>query len=567
MFDCEKMLDEIYDKNVSTAITFDPKYFKLPIEYVQHEEINEIIKNDIELTSNNSKNIYNNLMPESILIDKWCTNYTTNKAFLKDTQQHIKHYSVAETSADSMFKEYKIFKEEGNFIDKYHYMGIKVLKPLNNYSVFLQCLGFFNLASPALSLLSPLFVLIVPFAILRMRGIKININTYIVFLKGAIMQNSFYKLFTNFTSMTAQQKLSGCVSILFYIFQVYNNVMSCINFYKNIHTISDFIFKYKDHLKSSILLCEKVQLSVKKYESYTSFYNDIEHHKTEMTKLFKRIDVLMPYKNTLSKLSQLGVYMHLYYDMYYNEKYNDTFMYSIFLKQYDDDICSLNKHVKSKKINKCKYGSVTSMRKMYYLPHIKNKYVANDINIDKNIIITGPNASGKTTILKSVLINILLSQQIGYGCYSSAKIKLYDTFHSYLNIPDTSGRDSLFQAEARRCKDILELITETPDNNHFCIFDEIYSGTNPNDAVLCANLYLKGMNHFKASVDYILTTHYINLCEKFDKDPLIQNLKMNVDVKEDNISYLYEIVSGISYVHGGKHILKEMNYPEYLFNL
>ena len=36
----------------------------------------------------------------------------------------------------------------------------------------------------------------------------------------------------------------------------------------------------------------------------------------------------------------------------YNEKYNDTFMYSIFLKQYDDDICSLNKHVKSKKINK-----------------------------------------------------------------------------------------------------------------------------------------------------------------------------------------------------------------------
>jgi DNA mismatch repair ATPase MutS len=315
------------------------------------------------------------------------------------------------------------------------------------------------------------------------------------------------------------------------------------------------------------MLCEKVQTSVKKYESYTSFYNDIEHHKNEMNKLFRRIDVLMPYNNTLSKLSQLGVYMHLYYDMYYNEKYNETFMYSIFLKQYDTDLSNFNKHVRSKKINKCKYGSVTSMRKMYYLPHIQNKYVSNDINIDKNIIITGPNASGKTTILKSVLINVLLSQQIGYGCYSSAKIKLYDTFHSYLNIPDTSGRDSLFQAEARRCKDILQLITETPDNNHFCIFDEIYSGTNPNDAVLCANLYLKGMNHFKASVDYILTTHYIKLCENFDKEPLIQNLKMNVDVKEDKINYLYEIVSGISYVHGGKHILKEMNYPEYLFKL
>jgi energy-coupling factor transporter ATP-binding protein EcfA2 len=561
------MLDELYDTNTPTSVTFDPKYFKLPIEYIQHDEINDIVKNDIELNSNNSKNIYNNLIPESILVDKWCSNYTTNKPFLKDTQQHIKHYSVAETISESMFNEYKKFKEDGNFIDKYQYMSIKVLKPLNNYSVFLQCLGFFNLASPALSLLSPLFVLIVPFVILKLRGIKMNISTYIIFLKGAVMQNSFYKLFTNFGTMNAQQKLSGCVSILFYIFQVYNNVMSCINFYRNIHTISGFIFKYKDHLKSSIMLCEKVQTSVKKYESYTSFYNDIEHHKNEMNKLFRRIDVLMPYNNTLSKLSQLGVYMHLYYDMYYNEKYNETFMYSIFLKQYDTDLSNFNKHVRSKKINKCKYGSVTSMRKMYYLPHIQNKYVSNDINIDKNIIITGPNASGKTTILKSVLINVLLSQQIGYGCYSSAKIKLYDTFHSYLNIPDTSGRDSLFQAEARRCKDILQLITETPDNNHFCIFDEIYSGTNPNDAVLCANLYLKGMNHFKASVDYILTTHYIKLCENFDKEPLIQNLKMNVDVKEDKINYLYEIVSGISYVHGGKHILKEMNYPEYLFKL
>ena len=57
-----------------------------------------------------------------------------------------------------------------------------------------------------------------------------------------------------------------------------------------------------------------------------------------------------------------------------------------------------------------------------------------------------------------------MSQQIGYGCYSSAKIKCYDNFHSYLNIPDTSGRDSLFQAEARRCKDILETIT---NNNIF----------------------------------------------------------------------------------------------------
>ena len=77
----------------------------------------------------------------------------------------------------------------------------------------------------------------------------------------------------------------------------------------------------------------------------------------------------------------------------------------------------------------------------------------------KNIMITGPNASGKTTILKSFLINHILSQQIGCGCYDSAEIKCYDYIYSYLNIPDTSGRDSLFQAEARRCKEIIDNIS------------------------------------------------------------------------------------------------------------
>ena len=48
---------------------------------------------------------------------------------------------------------------------------------------------------------------------------------------------------------------------------------------------------------------------------------------------------------------------------------------------------------------------------------------------------------------------------------------------------------------------------------------------------------------------------------------IIKNLKMNVEVTETTINYLYELVSGISYVHGGKHILKQLNYPEYLFKL
>ena len=99
------------------------------------------------------------------------------------------------------------------------------------------------------------------------------------------------------------------------------------------------------------------------------------------------------------------------------------------------------------------------------------------------MIVTGPNASGKTTILKTVILNLIFSQSYGYGFYSKASVVLYDKIHCYLNIPDTSGRDSLFQAEARRCKDIIDSLDD--NSKHFCIFDELFSGTNPNEA--CAS--------------------------------------------------------------------------------
>jgi energy-coupling factor transporter ATP-binding protein EcfA2 len=86
--------------------------------------------------------------------------------------------------------------------------------------------------------------------------------------------------------------------------------------------------------------------------------------------------------------------------------------------------------------------SKPKFKKMYYPKFINednNKIIKNDCNLTKNMIITGPNASGKTTTIKSSLINIILSQQIGFGCFESLKLSPYDNIHCYLNIPDTSN--------------------------------------------------------------------------------------------------------------------------------
>ena len=158
--------------------------------------------------------------------------------------------------------------------------------------------------------------------------------------------------------------------------------------------------------------------------------------------------------------------------------------------------------------------------------------------------------------------NILLSQQIGYGFYKNANINIYDYIHCYINIPDTNERDSLFQAEARRCKEILDIINLNKDKKHFCIFDEIFSGTNPDDAYKSGLKYLTYLNKIQ-NVDYMLTTHYNKLCKNINNNS-VANLKMKVNKNKnnDNFDFQYKLVSGINKINGGNKILKDLEFPD-----
>lgn len=131
---------------------------------------------------------------------------------------------------------------------------------------------------------------------------------------------------------------------------------------------------------------------------------------------------------------------------------------------------------------------------------------------------------------------------------------MYNYIHSYINIPDTSNRDSLFQAEARRCKNILDSIKINNKMRHFCVFDELYSGTNPNEAISAGYGFLKFLNKNK-KINFILTTHYVSLCEKLDNEDIL-NMKMLIDNNK------YKITNGISNINGGIIILEKLNYDK-----
>ncbi len=324
----------------------------------------------------------------------------------------------------------------------------------------------------------------------------------------------------------------------FYVFQLYLNINGCIKYFRNI--------KYMHNTLQDVKLY--ILDTVKSYEHFLSFTKDYVHYKIFNERITKNIAIfksylcelrkLTPYSLKMNKLFELGQLMKCFYFLNRNDSFIRSLYFSFGFNGYVKNIESLQKYISNKVMNYCTYNNnkPTNFDNAYFanLNNIKTiktietietietdvkpklKPVKNSYKLDKNIIITGPNASGKTTLLKSTLFNIILCQQIGCGFFDGASIKVYDYIHCYINIPDTGGRDSLYQAEARQCKNILQLIENNKDKNHFCVFDELYSGTNPDEAITTAYGYLNHLNKLK-NIDYMLTTHYNKLCKKLTK--------------------------------------------------
>jgi DNA mismatch repair ATPase MutS len=304
-----------------------------------------------------------------------------------------------------------------------------------------------------------------------------------------------------------------------------------------------------------------------KLTSYKKFIIELEQNKYTILNIHNNLCKISPFSFTISKVTEIGHIMYMFYQIYDNPNYNNAIMYSFGFNGYFNMLSHIESNISSNKLIKTTFTKKGKpiFKKMYYPKFINNdqaSIIKNDCNLNKNMIITGPNASGKTTTLKTALINIILSQQIGFGCFDKFKLTPYDKIHCYLNIPDTSGRDSLFQAEARRCKEIIDCINEESSSflTHFCIFDELYSGTNPEEAVISANAFMDYIVKNK-NVTCLLTTHYVKLCKNLSKNKMIKNYNMKTIKKNDTFEYTYQIDEGISKIKGGLKVLKDMNYP------
>ena len=557
-------------------------YFKTPIYYIKDKhELKKNISTDLELinTVDNSCNpIYyfclNTDNDVSKKISEQITHYyTTDVNFLKDNQKLIKHYVDPQTRYTKISPNYKNIieiwnelKNETGFKEKYYYVDWEVIEFLNKSELFLQFMSLYNLFSPIFSLMIPIIILIIPFFILKMKGLPIDISEYITVLKTVAQTNAIGKLFTvNFSDINAQESIYILISAAFYLFSIYQNIMVCVKFNNNMKIIHEHFQNINLYLENTIHLMENYLHFSKELSTHQDFNNNLITKINTLKNMDSKLKSITQYSlYNIGKFKEIGRVLKYFYELHNEKEYEDAIMYSLGFNGYIDCIKGLQVNIIERKMNFATFISNTKKGifvNSYYACLKDNNHVKNTVKFNKNQIITGPNASGKTTILKSTLINIIITQQFGCGFYDSAKFAPFKHLHCYLNIPDTSGRDSLFQAEARRCKEILDVIHDNKNDTHFCAFDELYSGTNPEEAETSATAFMLYLQKYK-KVSTLLTTHFVKVCKKLDKIKGIQNCKMVTQKNNNKLIYTYKFESGISEVKGGIKVLTDMNYPK-----
>ena len=557
------------------------EHFKLPIYYNDKKmKIKQHIVTDLELIktvdASGCKPIYNyffnndNTISEK-LIEQVSEYYTTDIDFINQNQDFLKGYKRLDKKYTTYSPNYKNIVElwneikcETDFKGKYYYIDWSALEFLNKSEHFLQFMSLYNLASPILSLLTPIFILIVPFFIIKMKGHELTVSEYIEVLKVLAESHAIGKLFTQFNDVTVNEKIYLLISAAFYIFSIYQNIHVFIKFHANMVKIHNHFNEISKYLDYTIKTMDNYLVYASEYPTQNDFCKALREKKQKLEELRRKISTITEYKLTsYKKIQEIGYVLKYFYELYDETVYNETIAYSLGFNGYVDCLEGLQNNIEERKINYSSFvksKGKSQFKNSYYGPLKDENPIKNTVKFKKNIILTGPNASGKTTILKSTLINIILTQQFGCGFYDYAQLNPFKYIHCYLNIPDTSGRDSLFQAEARRCKDILDIVKTNEDETHFCGFDELYSGTNPDEAVTSSTAFLNYLIK-NQNVSCILTTHFIKVCKKLGKNKSILNCHMETEKKENKLVYKYKLVDGISEVKGGISVLTAMDYP------
>jgi hypothetical protein len=244
-----------------------------------------------------------------------------------------------------------------NFKQRFNYIDIPILDRLNKSPGFLQILSLYNLTSPVISLLSPLILLIIPFFLLKFQKVDVTVSGYIATLKKIFATHPLGKMFSlfDFSSMPWDKRIYVLMSFVFYIIQVYQNIMSCYQFYKNMILIHKNIFILRDYFRyTSRNMAHIISIS-SSLETYANFTADIVKNKDRLEKLCKLFDKIKPFKISFGKMLDIGKIMKINYEIFVDNDIKQCVDYSFGFNAFYEQVDHLKQIIDNGKINMCSF--------------------------------------------------------------------------------------------------------------------------------------------------------------------------------------------------------------------
>ena len=191
-----------------------------------------------------------------------------------------------------------------------------------------------------------------------------------------------------------------------------------------------------------------------------------------------------------------------------------------------------------------------------YHPLLQNT-VKNSILTEKGVLITGSNASGKSTFLKTVAINAILAQTIHTCMADSYSASLYRIMSSMALRDDLAGGDSYYIVEIKSLKRILNRLEEE-GNPVLCFVDEVLRGTNTVERIAASTQILKSLS--KASVLCFAATHDIELTHLLKK--YYNNYHFEEEIVDNDVVFHYQLMRGRAVTRNAIKLLGVMGYDE-----
>ena len=181
------------------------------------------------------------------------------------------------------------------------------------------------------------------------------------------------------------------------------------------------------------------------------------------------------------------------------------------------------------------------------------------------MFLTGANMAGKSTFIKSVGAAVFLAH-IGMGVPAQAmQLSLFDGLLSNINVADNISKgESYFYNEVQRIKATVSKVSD--GRKWMILIDELFKGTNVEDAMKCSSTVIEGLLKIKNSL-FILSTHLYEIGEALKKYPNISFNYFETVITGDQLLFNYQLKNGISNDRLGYVILKNEGVVDMLMKL